>query len=226
MISLLSATHDFAPLDDDLHLFNEGSPPPLLRAPGRAPKPGGTQFAVWAPNAKMVVVGWKRRKQAPGRPAPRGKSGILGGILKGIGKGTKYKFHIEGRRVSGDKADPSPSMRRRAAHRLARLDLDLQMGHAKWMEEGGPAQRLDGPSPFYENGTSRSWRRLPEEGTARSNYRRAGERSRDYLKRLGFTHARVPARHVHPFYGSWGYQTDGLLRSHQLGTGAPGFHVT
>src|SRR6266404_1386626 len=206
MISLLS--------DDDLHLFNEGSQLRLYEHLGAHLKPGGTQFAVWAPNAMMVNVvgdwnGWNKHQDAL---APRGKSGIWEGFVKGIGKGTKYKFHIEGQggyRV--DKADPL-AVHAETPPRTASVvwDLDYKWGDAKWMEERGPRSALDAPLSIYEMHIG-SWRRLPEEGNRPLNYRELAEPLCDYLKRLGFTHVEFLPVMEHPFYGSWGYQTTGYF---------------
>src|SRR6267378_52201 len=206
MISLLS--------DDDLHLFNEGSHLRLYEHLGAHLKPGGTQFAVWAPNAKMVNVvgdwnGWNKHQDAL---APRGKSGIWEGFVKGIGKGTKYKFHIEGQggyRV--DKADPL-AIHTETPPRTASVvwDLDYKWGDSKWMEERGPRSALDAPISIYEMHIG-SWRRRPEEGNRPLNYRELAEPLCDYLKRLGFTHVEFLPVMEHPFYGSWGYQTTGYF---------------
>ncbi|HEY4730215.1 MAG TPA: 1,4-alpha-glucan branching protein GlgB [Myxococcales bacterium] len=206
MISLLS--------DDDLHLFNEGSHLRLYEHLGSHLKPGGTQFAVWAPNAKTVNVvgdwnGWNKHQDAL---APRGKSGIWEGFVKGIGKGTKYKFHIEGQggyRV--DKADPL-AIHAETPPRTASVvwDLDYKWGDSKWMEERGPRSALDAPISIYEMHIG-SWRRRPEEGNRPLNYRELAEPLCEYLKRLGFTHVEFLPVMEHPFYGSWGYQTTGYF---------------
>src|SRR5438132_10055190 len=96
--------------EDDLHLFNEGSHLRLYEHLGAHPLPtGGTNFAVWAPNATAVnVMGdwneWDKHKDVL---RLRGGSGIWEGFVQGVGPGATYKFHIESRtgyRV--DKADP------------------------------------------------------------------------------------------------------------------------
>src|SRR5207244_5481818 len=83
--------------EDDLHLFNEGSHLALYRHLGAHLQEGGTSFAVWAPNARVVnVIGdwndWNKHQDAL---QLRGKSGIWEGFVAGVGKGAKYKFHIE-----------------------------------------------------------------------------------------------------------------------------------
>jgi 1,4-alpha-glucan branching enzyme len=153
--------------------------------------------------------GWNKHQDAL---APRGKSGIWEGFVKGIGKGTKYKFHIEGQggyRV--DKADPL-AIHAETPPRTASVvwDLDYKWGDSKWMEERGPRSALDAPISIYEMHIG-SWRRRPEEGNRPLNYRELAEPLSDYLKRLGFTHVEFLPVMEHPFYGSWGYQTTGYF---------------
>jgi len=153
--------------------------------------------------------GWNKHQDAL---APRGKSGIWEGFVKGIGKGTKYKFHIEGQggyRV--DKADPL-ALHAETPPRTASVvwDLDYKWGDAKWMEERGPRSALDAPISIYEMHIG-SWRRRPEEGNRPLNYRELADPLSEYLKRLGFTHVEFLPVMEHPFYGSWGYQTTGYF---------------
>ncbi|HYS08325.1 MAG TPA: 1,4-alpha-glucan branching protein GlgB [Myxococcales bacterium] len=206
MVSLLS--------DDDLHLFNEGSQLKLYDHLGAHIKVGGTQFAVWAPNAKVVNVvgdwnGWNKHADAL---APRGKSGIWEGFVKGIGKGTKYKFHVEGRgghRV--DKADPL-AFHAENPPRTASIvwDLDYRWGDAQWMQERAARGALDAPISIYEMHIG-SWRRLPDQGSRPLGYRELAKPLVEYVKGLGFTHVEFLPVMEHPFYGSWGYQTTGYF---------------
>jgi hypothetical protein len=96
--------------------------------------------------------GWNKHQDAL---APRGSSGIWEGFVKGIGKGTKYKFHIEGQggyRV--DKADPL-AFHAETPPKTASVvwDLDYTWGDAKWME-GRSAQRA-GRSDLHLRATPR-----------------------------------------------------------------------
>ena len=102
---------------------------------------GGTQFAVWAPNAKVVNVAgdWNAWNKHADALAPRGKSGIWEGFVKGIGKGTKYKFHVEGQNgYRVDKADPL-AFHAETPPKTASViwDLDYRWSfstHADWLE--------------------------------------------------------------------------------------------
>jgi len=206
VISLLS--------DDDLHLFNEGSQLRLYDHLGAHIKRGGTQFAVWAPNAQMVNVfgdwnGWNKHRDAL---APRGKSGIWEGFVPGIGRGTKYKFHIEGQggyRV--DKADPLAFHAENPPKTASIVwDLDYKWGDSKWMAARGPRSALDAPISIYEMHIG-SWRRLRNEGNRSLSYRELADPLCAYLNELGFTHVEFLPVMEHPFYGSWGYQTTGYF---------------
>jgi 1,4-alpha-glucan branching enzyme len=100
--------------DDDLHLFNEGSHFRLYEKLGSHlfTREGvdGTNFAVWAPDAKEVYVignfnGWNKKSHPL---QPKKQSGIWEGFIPGVGRGDNYKYHIcsrfDGYKV--DKADP------------------------------------------------------------------------------------------------------------------------
>src|SRR5512143_1568262 len=86
--------------DDDLYLFNEGTHYRLYEKLGshvmEVDGVTGTYFAVWAPDARSVRVmgdfnGWNADTHGL---APRGSSGIWEGFLPGVGRGTRYKYHI------------------------------------------------------------------------------------------------------------------------------------
>ncbi len=200
--------------DDDLHLFNEGSHLRLYDHLGAHLREGGAQFAVWAPNARSINLvgdwnGWNKSQDAL---QPRGSSGIWEGFVKGVGKGTKYKFHIEGPggyRV--DKADPLAFHAETPPHTASIIwDLDYKWGDARWMKERGPRSGLDAPISIYELHLG-SWRRVPEDKNRPLSYRELAEPLCEYLNRLGFTHVEFLPVMEHPFYGSWGYQTTGYF---------------
>jgi 1,4-alpha-glucan branching enzyme len=201
--------------DDDLHLFNEGSHLRLYEHLGAHPlETGGTNFAVWAPNASVVNVigdwnGWDKHTDVLER---RGGSGIWEGFIPGVRPGATYKFHIEaknGYRV--DKADPI-AFRAEQPPRTASVvwDLSYRWGDAKWMRERGARQGLESPINIYEMHIG-SWRRVPEDGNRPLTYRELAAPLCEYLNRMGFTHVEFLPIMEHPFYGSWGYQTTGYF---------------
>src|ERR1700729_3026624 len=94
---------------DDLFLFNQGTHYRLYDKLGAHVVPGGTYFAVWAPNARSVsVIGdWNGWRPGADPLVGREASGIGEAQIGGIGHGSRYKFVIVGADgVSRDKADP------------------------------------------------------------------------------------------------------------------------
>ena len=72
---------------------------------------------------------------------------------------------------------------------------------------------LDAPMSIYEVHLG-SWRRVPEEGNRSLDLPRArAARSPSTCSDMGFTHVELLPVMEHPFYGSWGYQIDRLLRA-------------
>src|SRR6059058_537536 len=101
--------------DQDLYLFNEGNHFQLYDKLGAQPVAEGgtvigTNFAVWAPNAREVfVIGDFNHWTKSSHPMhARSSSGIWECFIPGIRPGALYKYHIyshhHGHRV--DKADP------------------------------------------------------------------------------------------------------------------------
>ena len=71
----------------DRYLFNEGTHRYLHRRFGAQPTDGGTNFAVWAPNAHHVAVvgsfdGWEHERSLVGS-----ESGVWSGWVDGAGIG-------------------------------------------------------------------------------------------------------------------------------------------
>jgi maltooligosyltrehalose trehalohydrolase len=56
--------------------------------------PGGVEFRVWAPNAQLIAVEIDGR---PHMPLDREIGGIWAGQIGGIGAGTRYRYHVDGR---------------------------------------------------------------------------------------------------------------------------------
>src|SRR5690606_26958081 len=94
--------HDFHPIitAEDLHLFNEGTHRQLWRKLGAhvidVHGVRGTQFSVWAPNARRVELvgdfnGWTGTDMAPVQ-----SSGIWTSFMPGVAEGALYKYRIHG----------------------------------------------------------------------------------------------------------------------------------
>jgi len=202
----------------DIHLFHEGTHRQLWKKFGAHPVAGGVAFAVWAPNAARVsVIGDFNEWNPRAHPLDeRVGSGIWEGFVPGIGKGMKYKYHIESRyhgyRV--DKSDPF-GFRREMAPQTASIvwDLDYEWNDADWMRTRGARNSYEAPISAYEVHLG-SWRRLSEDDgeTWRfMTFREIAEPLAGYVKKMNFTHIELMPIMEHPFYGSWGYQVTGYF---------------
>jgi 1,4-alpha-glucan branching enzyme len=196
---------------DDLFLFNQGTHHRLYEKLGAHLVPGGTYFAVWAPNASAVSVIGDWNAWCGGRDplTPRETSGIWEGVVAGIGHGARYKFAIVGRDgVSRDKADPFAV---RAEHPPATASIVWQAQHewgdGAWMAGRGARFARTAPISIYEAHAG-SWRRDHNEVLG---YRELGAQLGEHVRRLGFTHVELMPVMEHPFYGSWGYQVTGYF---------------
>jgi 1,4-alpha-glucan branching enzyme len=178
--------------------------------------PGGTRFAVWAPNASAVAVigdfnGWDSERH-PLR-ARADSSGIWEGLVDGIGPGALYKYHIVSHDggFAGDKCDPY-AFRAEVPPRTASVvwDLSYQWHDGEWLGRRAQANALAAPWSIYELHLG-SWRRVPEEHNRFMNYRELAHAVADYVSSLGFTHVELMPVMEHPFYGSWGYQVTGYF---------------
>lgn len=202
--------------DFDVHLWSEGSHYRAYEKLGAhiTERDGvkGTQFAVWAPNARWVSVvgdfnGWE-----PGKHPlhPVGSSGIWEGFVPGVGVGTLYKFAIFSRYHNYwvEKSDPyafATELRPRTASKVWDLS-GYEWGDQEWMSRRHTAHTLDAPISIYEVHLG-SWRRKPEESNRWLSYREAAEQLADYCTDLGYTHVELLPINEHPFDASWGYQT-------------------
>ena len=104
--------HDISDLD--VHLFCEGTHARVYEKLGAhlTTRDGvaGTQFAVWAPNARAVCVvgdfnGWKTNATPLARLP---SAGIWSGFVPGVGRGELYKYRLlsASGQLLPDKADP------------------------------------------------------------------------------------------------------------------------
>jgi len=168
----------------------------------------GTNFAVWAPNARRVsVVGpfneWDGRRHVmrlhPG-------AGIWEIFLPGVAKGALYKFEIKTK--DGDvllKADPYAFEAERPPN-TASVVWGLPRGAP--VTHAASAAR-DAPISIYEVHLG-SWRRKPEENNRSLTYRELADTLIPYAKDMGFTHIELMPVSEYPFDGSWGYQPTAL----------------
>ena len=156
----LSVRHDRSLLSsDDLYLFNEGRNYRAYHQLGArlATVDGepGTNFAVWAPNARKVSVvgdfnGWNNNAHLL---ESRGSSGIWEGFVPAIGKGAFYKYHIVSHNNGhvGDKADPFGIYHEKPPRTASVVwDLDYKWSDDEWMKARAGRQSLHDPISIYE----------------------------------------------------------------------------
>jgi 1,4-alpha-glucan branching enzyme len=203
----------------DLYLFGEGRHYGLYHKFGAHLQVrdgvAGTQFAVWAPNAKRVsVVGsfnlWDGRKHAM---QARGGSGVWELFVPGVGEGAQYKYEISTQRNSLVlKSDPFGffmQLRPETASIVASLE-GYEWKDAGWMTERARRDWRRAPINIYEvhlSSWQHSWDRQPPFFT----WAEAAERLIPYVVDMGYTHIELMGVAEHPFDGSWGYQVVGYF---------------
>jgi 1,4-alpha-glucan branching enzyme len=206
--------------DHDTYFFKEGTHYRLYEKLGshiiKSNEVTGTYFAVWAPNAERVSVigdfnGWDPEDSPLG--VRWDGSGIFEGFIPGVGKGTRYKYHIESKfnKYRVDKGDPF-AFYWEVPPKTASIvwDLDYEWKDAEWMSKRYKHNSLNAPMAIYEVHLG-SWRRVPEENSRFLTYREMVKYLVDYVKDMGFTHVEFLPVMEHPFYGSWGYQITGYF---------------
>ena len=191
----------------DLHLIGEGRHERLwdvlgahVRSVGGAT---GTDFAVWAPNARGVRVvadfnGWNGHDHEMKNLGP---SGVWELFVPDVGDGTRYKFEIHG--ADGPwslRADPLAFQAEvPPATASVVFTSRYEWGDAEWMAARARTTTAhDRPMSIYEVHLG-SWRR------GRS-YRDLAEELTSYVLDTGFTHVELLPVSEHPYGGSWGYQ--------------------
>jgi 1,4-alpha-glucan branching enzyme len=204
---------------DDLYLFNEGSHLRLYDKLGAHlivhNGKEGVYFAVWAPNAEQVWVmgdfnGWDKNACSL---QPIESSGIWGGFVAGVVRGSLYKYHIVSRvkKYRVDKMDPFSFFCEQPPGSASIVwDLTYDWQDDAWMKKRKEHNALNAPISIYEIHAG-SWMRVPEEQNRPLNYRELAPRLADYVNNLGFSHVEFLPIMEHPFYGSWGYQTTGYF---------------
>ncbi|HEU4353393.1 MAG TPA: 1,4-alpha-glucan branching protein GlgB [Burkholderiales bacterium] len=213
----------------DLYLFREGTHSRLYEKLGAHVEPGGTHFAVWAPNAAQVSVigdfnGWDPRAN----PMQTNDAGIWTTLVPQARQGSLYKYHVVSRHGNhrADKSDPY-ALRAEPPPKTGSMvwKLDYEWNDAEWMKNRRRANALEAPWSIYELHLG-SWRRSPENPRAPLGYRQLAEPLADYVKRMGFTHVELMPIMEHPFYGSWGYQCTGYFApSSRYGTPQDFMHL-
>ncbi|MBV9157414.1 MAG: 1,4-alpha-glucan branching protein GlgB [Acidobacteriaceae bacterium] len=202
--------------DNDVYLFQEGTHLNLPDVLGAhvVEERNGTQFAVWAPNARSVsVIGSFNRWHKDATPLSRERAGIWIRFAEGVSAGAVYKYHVEsdfgGYRA--DKADPLGFFHE-APPKTASIvwDLTYEWGDEAWMASRQSANGLDAPISIYEMHLG-SWRRVADQDNRSLTYAELADELIPYVKQMGFTHVEFMPVMEHPFFGSWGYQITGFF---------------
>jgi 1,4-alpha-glucan branching enzyme len=173
----------------------------------------GTNFAVWAPNARAIsVVGefnrWDARRHPMQKHIP---IGIWELFIPEVSAGQQYKFRV--RAADGsiiDKTDPfgfAAELPPRTASIVADLSRFTWTDQA-WMEQRRNRDALNQPISIYEVHLG-SWHRSSDQLHGWLNYRVLARRLVEYCQQMGYTHIELLPISEHPFTGSWGYQTVG-----------------
>ncbi|GLS14107.1 1,4-alpha-glucan branching protein GlgB [Hydrogenophaga electricum] len=165
----------------------------------------GVAFAVWAPNARQVLLlgdfnGWQAQPLAllPG-------CGVWEVFVPGAAVGHWYKFAVEGADgVWRHKTDPCARETELPPGNAARVCEPLRPPPAT----GAPAPTDRAPMAIYEVHVG-SWRR-PGGPHTLPTWDDLARELVPYAAGLGFTHLELLPVSEHPFYGSWGYQPTGL----------------
>ncbi|WP_062515962.1 1,4-alpha-glucan branching protein GlgB [Demequina gelatinilytica] len=197
----------------DLHLIREGRHERLWEALGANVRRlesvlgdvEGTDFAVWAPNARAVRVVGEFNSWQGATHAMRtlGSSGIWELFIPGVSAGTKYKFEILDKNGHWrQKADP---MARRTENPPATASVveesTYEWGDQDWLAHRASSQPHRSAMSVYEVHLG-SWR----QGLG---YVELAEQLTAYVTEMGFTHVEFLPVMEHPFGGSWGYQVSG-----------------
>ncbi len=190
----------------DLHLIAEGRHERLWTVLGAHPGEDGTDFAVWAPNAREVRVvgdfaGWGPYDGVPMRRAEG--TGVWQAHVPGAGPGARYKYRVHG--ADGgwhEKADPLAA-HTEAPPRTASIVYasGYQWGDGEWLAARARRRAHQEPMSVYEVHLG-SWR-------PGLSYVDLAEQLPGYVADLGFTHVEFLPVMEHPYGGSWGYQVTG-----------------
>ncbi|MDX1968360.1 MAG: 1,4-alpha-glucan branching protein GlgB [Planctomycetaceae bacterium] len=173
----------------------------------------GTQFRVWAPNAREVSVLCDANSWTHGRNwLNSSDNGVWWGFVPGLKQGDTYKFGV--RTQAGhlvQKSDPY-AFYSEVPPRTASVVYDLG-GYAwqddAWLQKREVSNWYEQPVAVYEVHLG-SWKR-PKDGRQYFNYRELAAPLVEYVSNLGYTHIELMPVTEHPFDGSWGYQTTGYF---------------
>jgi 1,4-alpha-glucan branching enzyme len=176
----------------------------------------GTNFAVWAPNARGIsVVGdfnsWDYRRH-PLRKTPGG-AGIWEIFIPSVAAGAFYKFRVTG--ADGhvtERTDPM-GFSAEMPPKTASIVVDLETytwNDQDWITRRATSNALQQPMSVYEVHLG-SWQTDPALPNGWLNYRELAHRLVKYCQEMNYTHLELLPISEHPYTGSWGYQTTGYF---------------
>ncbi|MCB0518634.1 MAG: 1,4-alpha-glucan branching protein GlgB [Lewinellaceae bacterium] len=174
----------------------------------------GTLFSVWAPSAREVsVIGnfnfWNEKTHKLFL-RPDG-SGIWEGWIKGVGKGTLYKYSIlaqDKRRLA--KGDPYARFWEVPPNTASIVwDPYHEWKDEKWLKERSEKAGKPQPYSVYEVHLG-SWKKKAD-GIHSFSYKELVDEMVPYVKEMGFTHVEFLPVMEHPYFPSWGYQITGYF---------------
>ena len=214
--------------DFDLYLFGQGKHYHLYEKMGAHPRVfdgiSGVNFAVWAPNARLVsVIGdfndWNRSSSP--MHVRHQDLGVWECFIPGVNLGALYKYAVYSRidNYAADKIDPygfAAELRPNTANIVTDIHQHSWQD-LTWIESRQRHQDLDSPISIYEVHLG-SWRHVPErhklgavEEDRFMTYREIAPALAEYARDLGFTHVELMPITEFPFDGSWGYQATGYF---------------
>lgn len=203
--------------DADISLFKSGKHFKLYEKLGahvvNVEGVSGTYFAVWAPNAKQVVVKFLESKIITHSMQMRlDTSGIWEIFIPGITRGNLYNYLISTQRGEIlEKSDPFAfKWEQQPSIASTVWDSFYSWKDESWMKNRKETNALNKPMSVYEMHFG-SWSRSLESPHEFLSYRQMAVILIPYLKETGFTHVEFLPLMEHPYYPSWGYQITGYF---------------
>ncbi|MCA9017161.1 MAG: 1,4-alpha-glucan branching protein GlgB, partial [Planctomycetaceae bacterium] len=204
---------------EDIYLYGEGTSYNSYRKFGahsvRFGEIPGTQFVLWAPNAKAVsVIGNFNHWNAGEHPMQRMHgSGYWALFIPDLKPGEYYKFAVKTQhdRIL-EKSDPyafASELRPHTASVVVSSE-PYEWKDADWIRRRSAKNFMREPFSVYEVHLG-SWMRTGEGGAQFLDYRALAHKLVNHVKRLGFTHIELMPVMEHPLDQSWGYQVLGYF---------------
>ncbi len=176
----------------------------------------GFYFAVWAPNAKQVIVisdftGWDNTKfnlhlRTDG-------SGIWEGFISDFPEYMQYKYRlITKQNIVIDKGDPfAHRWQLRPNTSSITQELTYTWADDEWMQKRVKNNSLQSAWAVYEMHLG-SWKKpFINDESSFYNYREIAPLLIEYLQYTEFTHVEFMPLTEYPYDGSWGYQCTGFF---------------